>query len=69
MPRKPKTPPADLPTIPAELLASFGDGPMTAEAINAASVAFRKALIERAMGGEKIHLGYPSGGNQACRHS
>lgn len=62
MPRKPKTPPADLPTIPAELLASFGDGPMTAEAINAASVAFKKALIERAMGGEmNHHLGYPSG--------
>lgn len=62
MPRKPKTPPADLPTIPAELLASFGDGPMTAEAINAASVAFKKALIERAMSGEmNHHLGYLSG--------
>lgn len=32
MPRKPKTPPAELPTIPAELLKQFGDGPMTAEA-------------------------------------
>ncbi|MDH0683016.1 hypothetical protein [Achromobacter animicus] len=34
MPRKPKTPLAELPSIPAELLKSFGDGPMTAEAIS-----------------------------------
>lgn len=62
MPRKPKTPPAALPSIPAELLEAFGDGPMTAEAINAASLAFKKALIERALGGElNHHLGYPSG--------
>lgn len=62
MPRKPKTPLAELPSIPADLLKSFGDGPMTAEAINAASLAFKKALIERALGGElNHHLGYPSG--------
>jgi len=62
MPRKPKTPLAELPSIPADLLESFGDGPMTAEAINAASLAFKKALIERALGGElNHHLGYPSG--------
>lgn len=62
MPRKPKTPLAELPSIPAELLKSFGDGPMTAEAINAASLAFKKALIERALGGElNHHLGYPPG--------
>ena len=62
MPRKPKTPLAELPSIPAELLKSFGDGPMTADAINAASLAFKKALIERALGGElNHHLGYPSG--------
>ena len=62
MPRKPKTPLAELPSIPAELLRSFGEGPMTAEAINAASLAFKKALIERALGGElNHHLGYPSG--------
>ncbi len=42
MPRKPKAKPADLPAIPAELLEQFGNGPMTAEAINAASLAFRK---------------------------
>jgi transposase-like protein len=62
MPRKPKTRQADLPSIPQELLAQFGNGPMTAEAINAASLAFKKALIERALGGElNHHLGYLSG--------
>jgi hypothetical protein len=49
MPRKPKTKPADLPAIPAELLEQFGSGPMTAEAINAATLALKKALIERAL--------------------
>ncbi len=35
---------------------------MTAEAVNAASMAFKKALIERAMGAELgHHLGYPAG--------
>jgi len=35
---------------------------MTAEAIHAASLAFKKALIERALGGEmNHHLGYPAG--------
>jgi transposase-like protein len=51
-----------LPVIPAELLASFGDGPMTAEAVNVATMAFKKALIERALGGElSHHLGYSPG--------
>ncbi len=62
MPRKPRTQVAALPTIAPELLESFGDGPMTAEAINAASLAFKKALIERALAGEmNHHLGYPAG--------
>lgn len=62
MPRKQKTAPADLPAIPAELLEQFGNGPMTAEAINAATLALKKALIERALGAEmNHHLGYPSG--------
>lgn len=62
MPRKPKPPLAELPQIPAELLEQFGDGPMTAEAINAATMALKKALIERALGGEmKHHLGYAPG--------
>ncbi|MFK0859865.1 IS256 family transposase [Pseudomonas aeruginosa] len=62
MSRKPRTQPAALPAIPSELLESFGNGPMTAEAINAASLAFKKALIERALAGElNHHLGYPAG--------
>ncbi|KGE10181.1 transposase, partial [Burkholderia gladioli] len=62
MPRKPKATPAELPAIPAELLEQFGNGPMTAEAINAATLALKKALIERALGGElNHHLGYASG--------
>jgi len=62
MPRKPKAKPAELPAISAELLEQFGNGPMTAEAINAATLALKKALIERALGGEMSHhLGYPPG--------
>lgn len=34
-----ETPPAELPVIPAERLEQFGNGPMTAEAINAATLA------------------------------
>jgi transposase-like protein len=65
MPRKPKAKPVDLPAIPAELLEQFGNGPMTAEAINAASLAFKKALIERALGGEmNHHLGYSPGASK-----
>jgi len=61
MPRKPKTPLAELPSLPADLLKPFGDDPITAEAINAASLAFKKALIERALGGElNRHLSYPA---------
>ncbi|WP_442486087.1 hypothetical protein [Burkholderia dolosa] len=60
MPRKPKAQPMDLPAIPAELLEQFGNGPMTAEAISAATLALKKALIERALGGEmNHHLGLP----------
>lgn len=51
-----------LPAIPKQLLDQFGQGAMTAEAINAASMAFKKALIERALGAElSHHLGYPPG--------
>lgn len=51
MPRKPKAKPVDLLAIPAELLEQFGNGPMTADAINAATLALKKALIERALSG------------------
>jgi putative transposase len=65
MPRKPKPAteaPMDLPSIPKELIDQFVKGPMTAEAVQAASAAFKKALIERALGAELgHHLGYPAG--------
>jgi len=48
---------AALPSIPNELIDQFVTGPMSAEAVNAASVAFKKALIERALGAELGHLG------------
>lgn len=55
-------PAAALPKIPKELIDQFVSGPMSAEAVNAASMAFRKALIERAQGAElSHHLGYPPG--------
>ena len=53
---------APLPKIPNEVIDQFITGPMTGEAVNAASLAFKKALIERAMGAELgYHLGYPAG--------
>ena len=53
---------AALPSIPKELIDHFVKGPMSAEAVAMASVAFKKALIERALGGELTHhLGYPPG--------
>lgn len=68
MPRKPKSGseiPSELPAIPEELIDQFVKGPMTAEAVQAASMAFKKALIERALGAELgHHLGYPNGGER-----
>lgn len=59
---KPKAPLRELPTLPAGLLEHLGEGPSTAEAIEDMALAFRKALIERALGGEmKYHLGYAHG--------
>lgn len=52
----------ELPSIPQEFIDQMVSGPMDAEAINAASMAFKKALIERALGAElSHHLGYPLG--------
>ena len=57
-----KKPAATLPSIPKEFIDQMVSGPMSAEAINAASMAFKKALIERALGAElSHHLGYPPG--------
>ncbi|MFT4439232.1 transposase, partial [Caballeronia sp. 15715] len=48
--------------MPKELIDEFVKGPMSAEAIQSASMAFKKALIERALGAELgHHLGYPVG--------
>jgi transposase-like protein len=48
-----------LPDIPEELLDQFVTGPMTAEAVEAATRKFKKAIIERALGAEMSHhLGY-----------
>ena len=53
---------AVLPRIPPELLDQLVKGPMTAEAVEDASRAFKKALIERALGAEMSHhLGYAAG--------
>ncbi len=53
---------AALPKIPKEVIDQFVTGPMSAQAVNAASIAFKKALIERVMGAELgHHLGYPAG--------
>jgi len=69
MPRKPKPSPAVLLATPAERLELFSNGPMTAEAINAASQAFKRALIESALDAEMSHhRGYPSGAAKlGCR--
>lgn len=57
-----KKPAAALPSIPKEFIDQMVSAPMSAEAINAASMAFKKALIERAQGAElSHHLGYPPG--------
>ncbi|KPY38784.1 ISPsy18, transposase, partial [Pseudomonas syringae pv. rhaphiolepidis] len=45
----------ELPSIPQELIEQFVKGPMSAEAIQDASMAFKKALIERALGAELGH--------------
>jgi len=41
---------ARMPAIPKELIDQFVTGPMSAEAVQEISSAFKKALIERALG-------------------
>ena len=56
---------AAMPSIPKELIDQFVTGPMSAQAVNAASMAFKKALIERALGAElSHHLGYAPGADK-----
>src|SRR5215207_3889154 len=68
MPRKPKssTSEAPLAPIPAEILDQFvRQGPLSHEELDAAVRRFKKAIIERALGGELTHhLGYPPGGTK-----
>ena len=57
---------AALPKVPAELLDQFmTGGTMTAAQVNRTTLAFKKALIERALGGElSHHLGYAVGNDK-----
>jgi len=68
MPRKPKSTPSDAPLapVPSEILDEFvGQGPLSHEELDAAVRRFKKAIIERALGGElTYHLGYPPGGTK-----
>ena len=66
MPRKPKQTKSEAPLapVPAEILDQFvRQGPISHEELDAAVRRFKKAIIERALGGELTHhLGYPPGG-------
>ena len=56
---------AKLPSIPKELVEHFLTGPMSGEAINAAGLAFKQALIEASLNAElSHHLGYLPGGEK-----
>jgi transposase-like protein len=58
---------AALPKVPKELLDQIAGGgtPMSAEQINATTMALKKALIERALAGELTHhLGYAPGASR-----
>ena len=49
-----------LPSIAEQLIDQFFSGPVSAEAVNAAFVAFKNELIERALDAElSHHLSYP----------
>src|SRR6266403_1761234 len=57
---------APLTPVPAEILDQFvRQGPLSVEELEAAVRRFKKAIIERALGGElSHHLGYPPGGTK-----
>lgn len=64
--RKPKSaaeePSLAIPPLPQAYLDELVKGPLSPAMVQAASLAFKKALIERAMGAElQHHLGYPEG--------
>ena len=64
--RKNLTPDAPLAPVPSEILDQFvGQGLLSHEEFEAAVRRFKKAIIERALGGELTHhLGYPPGGTK-----
>src|SRR6266511_4240717 len=64
--RKSLMPDAPLTPVPSEILDQFvRQGPISAEALDTAVRRFKKAIIERALGGELTHhLGYPAGGTK-----
>ena len=59
--RPKESPDAPLAPVPSELLDQFvRQGPISHEELDAAVRRFKKAIIERALGGELTHhLGYP----------
>ena len=53
---------AAMPPIPKDIIDQFVTGPMSAESVESISLAFKKSLIERALGAElSHHLGYRPG--------
>jgi putative transposase len=64
--RKTLTPDAPLAPVPSEILDQFvRQGPLSPEELEAAVRRFKKAIIERALGGELTHhVGYPRGGSK-----
>jgi transposase-like protein len=68
MPRRRKAllPDAPLAPVPSDILDQFvRQGPISPEELEAAVRRFKKAIIERALGGELTHhLGYPPGGTK-----
>ncbi|HEY6240778.1 MAG TPA: IS256 family transposase [Burkholderiales bacterium] len=69
--RKALMPDAPLAPVPSEILDQFvRQGPISHEELDAAVRRFKKAIIERALGGELTHhLGYPAGGIKPDDHS
>src|SRR5918994_3687722 len=62
--RKRRTPEEPLAPVSSEILDQFvGQGPLSHEELDAAVRRFKRAIIERALGGELTHhLGYSTGG-------
>ena len=73
MPRRQKSSilEAPLAPVPAEILDQFvRQGPLTPEELDAVVRRFKKAIIERALGGELTHhLGYARGGGKPATRS